>query len=268
MNTLRHRLARIGLLCALPVLFAGAARIAAVPPPAGELVKDMKIDGHFFSVEARGVGGNSYRTKDPSDLRLVVLKVSGRVETPGTLFGPDFSLAYLRRDGKEDRANIRAVASCQGNDLDNLNNVVVGEYANLSLEKGPVSFAVIFFVESDVESVQLRPWGATPIAYTIGRERPTNVFLTTNADADSLEKARAAIAAGGYTITAASNGLKKDEDGITIHYADAAEAQAREISQRVMLALGRTPSVRKNALIGLSDVVVWIGKPPSGEPKP
>lgn len=265
---LRQRTAGLVILSAAMVFVAGAARDAAAPPPAGELVRDMKIDGHFFSVEARGTGGNVYRTKNPADLRLVVLKLSGNVESTGTLFGPDFTLAYKRGDGKEDRANIRAVASCRGGALDNLNNVVVGEYANIALERGPVAFAVIFFVESDVESVQLRPWGAAPISYTFGRERPTNVFITTNADAASLDKARAAIASGGYTITGASDGLNKDEVGITIHYADAAETQAREISQRLMLALGRTPTVRKSTLIGLSDVVVWIGRPTQGEPNP
>ncbi len=233
---------------------------AVQPRTAGEAIRDVRVEGSFFTCELRGINGRVFTIKDPTKSRILVVNLAATApEDGGRIFAADFCAAYVHSQGSEDRAANLAVALAEG-DKDDPDRYYVGHESRVTVSKGPVRFALAFNIEPDVEQVSIRAFGMKPVEVTMGKERPWGVFVTTNAPGDHLDKARKTIEAGGYRVLSTSRGLNKDMTDVTIHYAGPAEAAAREVSQRLMIVLGKAPTIKKTDLMGSSDLVVWLGK--------
>jgi hypothetical protein len=114
-------------------------------------------------------------------------------------------------------------------------------------------------LENDVEAIEIHGIGIPPIKYRVGAERLYSVYVITNQGSDILSRAEKIIQPGNYNIITSTK-LSDQTKGVVIHYADGAEVQAREISQRLISGMGFLPSIEKTKLISSFDVVVWIGK--------
>jgi hypothetical protein len=145
--------------------------------------------------------------------------------------------------------------------LFNLQEFAIGNFSWLKVKSGQSRFALAFYIEPDVEVVDLYRLGvAEPLTYRIGTDRLDSVYITTNIDAQTLLQAREVIEKGGYNVVNTSELLSEEEKGITIHYREQAESQAREISQRLMIEFGQTPTLQKMSLITDVDIVIWLGE--------
>ncbi|MFW6146258.1 MAG: hypothetical protein ACOC7R_02885 [Planctomycetota bacterium] len=255
----------------LGLLVAAAAAVAAVAgtaradtdkgPTAGTL-QEFRVEGQFFTTCISN-GRRGVRVTDVDEARYIVLVCSATVPADGRIRTPDFTLRYQHEDDKWDRSRCTAVALSDEddpNDLYDIGTYAIGDYASVAIDKGRRIFALAFYVEPDVSTVQLYRLGAAkPGVHPIGTQRRYSVFITTNGDIARSKKAQEIIEQGNYRVVRISDGLVNDQTGITIHYHKGAETQAREISQRLMIEFGKTPELKEMKLASDQDVVVWLG---------
>jgi hypothetical protein len=260
-----HALPVTAKLTALGVILAALLlpTRALSAPTTGDL-QGVKIVGHYFTT---GISGPSryVSVKDPTKARYLVLVFSATLpKGEGKLYNTDFTLRYFHPDGSEDRANCDAMARTKTADADmrfRFQAFGIGEAAGIKLDSNDVMVGLGFYVEPDVESVDLYRLGvAEPLTYRIGTDRNYSVVIFTNVDTATLKRASDVIQKGGYNVVVTSDDLTADEKGITIHYRETAESQAREISQRLTTEFGVVTTVKKMDLISAADVVVWLGK--------
>jgi hypothetical protein len=237
---------------------------ASAAGPAVADLQDLKIIGHYFTT---GISNDAryVSTKDPSKGRSLVLVLSATSpKNPGKVFDSDFTLRYFHTDGNEDRAKCDAIARADEADAARMFAFArfnIGEAAWVKLDSGPTRFGVAFYVEPDVEIIDIHRIGSAELlTYRIGTERLISVAIYTNIDDKALARAKDVIQKGGYNVVNTSDSLAKDSTGITIHYREAAETQAREISQRLTAEFGTTTTVKLLELVSAVDIVVWIGK--------
>jgi len=255
-------------LCLLIALAAAAlvalpAPAAADDAPTSQTLQNLRVEGQFFTTCLRNHQRRVW-VKDPNEARYLVMVCSATVPTDGRLRTPDFTLRYKHSDGKEDRSRCTGISVSNTHDpkdIYDLGTYAIGDYSSIAIDKGRRIFALAFYVEADVREIQVYRLGvAEPLVHRVGATRQYSVFVTTNGDIAQSNKARKTIEQGDYQVVRVSDGLVADQTGITIHYMEGAEAQAREISQRMMIAFGRTPKLEKMELASDQDIVVWIGK--------
>jgi len=214
---------------------------------AGDL-KNIKVIGHHFTTSFSN-GKRIIYVKKPSEARYIVIKLAVEVPSDDSkIFTNDFVLQYLHQDGKEDRAECDAICRAKTDKLSEDDGCAMGTAAWVLFSKSGKYLSLVFFLENDVNSVSIGRIGAVPLTYQVGSDRPFSVFITTNQGSEALSKTEKVIRTGGYQVTRTSTGLSDEEKGITIHYADGAEVQAREISQRIMTAMGIAPAVKSEVL--------------------
>ncbi len=235
--------------------------VKLLPALTVEKLKDLSIVNYHFTTRISN-GRRIIYTKNPSSGRYVVMKLAATLEkNEGKIFTNDFVLKYFHSNGKEDRSQCEAIAIAETPELGDFSSFAIGSNgAWAKMNKGKIYFGVVFFIEPDVELVELYPIGRKPLTYRIGSDRLCSIHISTNRDSNLLLKAEKVIREGGYHIVGLSKKLAKDITGTTIHYADKTEAQAREISQRIMTELGIVPTLKKMRLITEVDIVVWFGK--------
>lgn len=252
---LRAKLMMLGFI-ALGFLLSTKAAIAIT---VSEL-QDLRIIGHHFTT-AISTGTRTMSIKDPSKGRYIVLKLAGTLQKgEGKVFTNDFMLTYFHSDGKEDRNECGAIAKAETGEIGEFSKCVTGNGAWISLNSGKVYFGLVFYIEPDVDTIDIHRIGIVePLTCRIGSDRLYSVFVTTNSDPKILARAEEVIRKGGYYVMT-SQELVKEQMGITIHYGEQAESQAREISQRLMTKTGIVPTLKKMALISEFDIVVWLGK--------
>lgn len=225
---------------------------------AGE-IRDLKVVSHHFSTEVSS-GTRLARINDPAKSRYLILKLRGVVAADDAkVFNTDFVLKYEHRDGSEDRARCTGIGNSKTDEHGLFGRFAVGNYAWIKLKKGKQYFGISCAIEPDVKTVEIMRFGGAPLTYTIGSSRAFSVFLTTNRGVDEVGELVEAVKSGGYDV-ATSDGLVKNERGITIHYGKYAETAAREISQRLMIKLKKAPVVKEKKLVSSYDVVIWIGQ--------
>ena len=225
-------------------------------------LKDLRVLNHYFTTAVCD-GNKVLYVNDPAEARYLILKMTATLDkADGKLYVNDFALKYYHEDGKEDRAQCKAIGACETPDLGEYGEFVISNEAGyLNVERGLIYFELIFFIEDDVTTIELYRLGHNlPIIYSIGEERLFSVYISSNSGYETLSKARRVIEQGGYLVTSTSTALSEDEDDITIHYQEQAESQAREISQRMMITLGKTPKLEKMNLITQNDIVIWLGQ--------
>jgi len=240
----------------ISILFTGQNASAI---SAGEL-KNFKVIGHHFTTSF--TNGKRYsRVKKPSEARMIVIKLAVKAPSDDSkIFINDFVLQYFHQDGKEDRAKCSAICRAKTEKLGENKGCGMGNGAWIRLDKKSKYLSLMFFLENDVKSVDISRTDAPPLTYRVGSDRTYSVFISTNQKENVLSEIEKVIRAGGYQITRTSTSLPKEEKGIIIHYAEGAETQAREISQRIMIKTNVAPEVKKMELISSNDIVVWIGK--------
>lgn len=252
---LRTKVLVVGAIVAGFLLSAHPA--AAVT--AGEL-QNLKIIGHHFTTTIAS-GIRTVSTTDPSKARFLVLKVAAVVPGKSAVaFAPDFVLVYSHADGSEDRATCDAIGEASTGTPGEFSAFHIGTVPRLTLPGGQVYFGLAFLVEPDVVSVELHPLGGPPMSYSVGPDRKYSVYLTTNTNPKLLSDVQKVIQEGGYQVTAATGQLNQEQTGVIIHYADKAESEAQEISQRLTTQLKLTPTLKKMELISEVDIVIWLGK--------
>jgi hypothetical protein len=223
---------------------------------AGDL-KNIKIIGHHFTTSFNN-GKRIISVKKPSEARYVLIKLAVEVQSDDSkIFANDFVLQYFHQDGKEDRTKCDAICRAKTAALSEDDGCAMG---NAAWVKSSKYLILVFFLENDVNSVSIGRTGAFPLTYKVGSDRPYSVFIATNQGSEALSKTEKVISAGGYQVTRTSTNLPDEKNGIIIHYADGAEVQAREISQRIMTEMGIAPVVKKMDLISDNDIVVWLGR--------
>jgi len=238
-------------------LLLGAQSALAIT--AGEL-KDPRPVCHHFTTAIR-TGLRVLGTKDPSKGRFVVIKVSATVPKDDTVvFGSDFTLVYTHANGREDRARLDAIAKADSAKPGDYGRFIGGEEPRLEVDSGLRHFGLAFWIEPDVQSLEIHVLNGKPMTYRVGSDRMCSVFLTTNADPSVLPQVKKLLEAGGVRVVGLSQGLTKGTTGITIHYADKMESQARELSQRLMMKFKKSPTLKKMKLVSEVDIVVWLGK--------
>lgn len=227
---------------------------------AGEL-QNLRVIGHYFTTEI-STGRRTIYTKDPSKGRYIVLKLSATIQKDdAVVFAPDFVLRYSHRNGREDCADCDAIAKAKTEASGEFGRFYAASVPRITINSGEVYFGLAFWIESDVETIELYRIGVTePLTYYIGSDRLYSVSIYTNGDSNPLSETKKVIQQGGFQVVDASDTLVKEETGVTIHYAEKAESQAREISQRLMTAFGIIPTVKKMELISEVDIIVWLGK--------
>lgn len=226
---------------------------------AGDLEK-IKVIGHHFTTSFNN-GKRIASVKDPSFARYIVIKLSFDSPTNDVkLFTNDFVLQYYRQNGKEDRSKCSGICRANTAMLSEDVGCSMGNAGWVLIEKVNQYLSLVFFIENEVNSIDIGRIGGTAVSYKIGSDRPYSVFLTTNQGPEKLVKYEKLILSGGYQVTRTSTNLNAEQKGITINFAKQAETQAREISQRIMTELKTVPTVQKMDLVSDNDIVVWVGK--------
>lgn len=260
-----HAMPSTAKLTALGIILAALLiPTRARPAPVTAEFQDVKILGHYFTTGLSGPN-RSVSVKDTAKARYLVMVISATLpKGEGRLYNTDFTLRYFHPDGSEDRANCDATARTKTTEPDmkfRFQTFAIGETAGIKIDATQLMVGLGFYVEPDVESVDLYRLGvAEPMTYRIGTDRSYSVVIFTNVDTATLKRAKEVIQKGGYNVVVLSDDLTSEEKGITIHYREAAESQAREISQRLTAEFGTTTTVKKMELISGADVVVWLGK--------
>lgn len=222
-------------------------------------LQDVQVIGHHFTTEI-STGSKRLFLKDASKGRYIVLKLTATVQEDGKIFTNDFALRYFHSGGKEDRAECEAIASAETAEIGKFGKYFTGNAAWMRLDNGQVYFGLVFFIEQDVNTIDIHRIGIVePLTYRIGSDRLYSVYVTSNSATEILGAAEEVIGKGGYYVNT-SQGLNEEETGVTIHYRAQAESQAREISQRLMMKLEVVPTLKKMAMISEFDIVVWLGK--------
>lgn len=248
----------LSLLSALVLALAllAASRDASAVS-AGDL-NNLRVIGHHYTTFFSN-GKRTASVKKPSEGRYLVLKLDINVPSDDSkIFTNDFVLQYFHKDGKEDRNKCTAICRAKTAKLSENDGCAIGNAAWVLLGKSNKYLTLVFYLESDVDSVKISRTGTQPLTYIVGSDRPYSVYIATNQGQDALSKAEKVISAGGYQVVGTGTSLTEEKKGITIHYAESAEVQAREISQRIMTELGVAPEVKKMKLISDNDIIVWI----------
>lgn len=251
-----------GVLVITLLILANAANAI----PAGELQDFEVIDHHFTtSITTRDLDVERSRTasvNNPLKLRYIILKLSATAaEDNAGIFTGDLRLAYFLRDGTESRVNCEAVAFCKTKEPGDFDIFRFGNKVVMTVKQGKFYFGLAAPIESDVETINIYRVGAKePLRYYIGSDRLYSVLVSTNIDdPEMLAAVKEIIKAGGYSVRVGTK-LSEDEIGTTIRYAEKAETQAREISQRLMIKLRAIPKVKELDLYSTYDIVVWLGR--------
>lgn len=237
---------------------------AANAIPAGELQDFEVIRHHFTTSNIRRHRKEATQTEvvlDPSESRFIILKLSATVpEDNARIYVHDFRLGYFHRDGKEGRRECKAIAFCETREPGDFGIFHSGIEPYVLANQGKIYFGLAAVIESDVETINIYRVGAKePLSYYIGSERLYSVLISTNIDdPEMLTAVKEIIKAGGYSVHVSTE-LSKDTIGTIIHYAEKAETQAREISQRLMIKLRAIPKVKELHLFAVHDIVVWLG---------
>jgi hypothetical protein len=239
------------------LLLSSSPALAVV---AGEL-QDFEVIGHHFTTSISTAFRN-LGIKDPSKGRYIVLKLAGRpAGGTSSLFANDFVLVYSHKDGSEDRASADAIGEADTPEPGEFKMFYAGDVSRIQVKGGSrFYFGLVFYIEPDVESIDIHRLGSRPLRYRVGSDRKYSVFVTTNTGPRVLSGAKELLDQGGYHVTQLSEGLARGTSGTTIHYAKRAESQAREISQRLMAKLNVVPTLKEMELISEQDIVVWFGK--------
>jgi hypothetical protein len=258
--SLRTRVVVTGVAAALGFLVSAVACQAEV---AGSL-QNVQIVSHQFSTRVSGEN-RKLTLKDISLGRYLVLKVAA--DNPAdkvTVYKNDWLLVYRHQNGSEDRSPCDGIARCQSAAPGEFGNFLLDKVAGYSFTERRIELGLIFYIEPDVESIQLfRIGNAEPVVYTIGPNRPLSVYVSMNSQVTPLlPQLKKTLEEGGYQLTFVSNQLPQDKTGAKILYSDKAEAAAREISQRIMTNLQMTPTleVLGDNVNTAVDILLWIGK--------
>jgi len=232
--------------------------------PAGQL-QDLEVIDHYFTTSLTTYYGDSSQTifsEDSSQLRYIILKFSAIVPEDNTrIFLHDFILGYFHRNGEEDRASCDAIGICATKEPREYQELYSGIEPFIEANQGEIYFILAAAIESDVTALNIHRVGATqPLSYFISSDRSYSVSLISNVnDLERIRTIEKTIEEGGYHVYTLTE-LAEDVTGITIHYVEQAETQAREISQRLMVKLGIVPKVEKMNLYSAEDIVVWLGE--------
>lgn len=263
MVTMAKLLAVILLPGVLVIILTLANTANAIP--AGDL-QDFEVIGHHFTTSITTRHGERSRTEvvlDPSESRWIILKLSVTVpEDNAKIFLQDFRPAYFHRDGKEDRGECKAIAVCKTREPGDFDIFRSGNEIVMTVKyQAKIYFGLAAVIDSDVETINIYRTGAKePLSYYIGSKRLYSVYISTNIDdPEMLTVVKEIIKAGGYSVHVSTE-LPADEIGTTIYYAEKAETQAREISQRLMIKLRAIPKVQELNLYGTYDITVWLGR--------
>jgi hypothetical protein len=259
-------IAKFNLLLLISACFILINQVsAATTKPTVQEMQNVNIEGHFFTTEI----ANSQRTTfitDPSQARYIILILSLTLEKgDGKIFPADFMLRYFYNDNSEMHHACEAITVVEAQASENLYDLgefSIGGTSWITGHCGKNRIAISCPVAAGIDSIDLYLLGnPEPLTYRIGTDRLYSVFITTNNDdAKTLLRAKKIIQKGGYNVIETSNGLVGEKEGITIHYRERAESQAREISQRLMTEFGKTPEIKKMTLIAYVDIVIWLGK--------
>jgi len=252
----------LGVVAAVFLISAGPATAAA--PPTVKEIQNLKIEGHFFTT-AISSSERTISTTDASKSRYLVLVLSATLEKgEGKLYAPDFALRYFHDDGNEDRSRCGAMMISETTAPEkvfDMGEFAVGEFSWIKLHSGQNRFALAFIIEPDTGVVDLYRLGiAEPLTYNIGKDRLYSVYIATNIAAKPLLRAKEIMQKNGYQVVYATETLDQEQTGLTIHYREQSENQAREISKRLGKKFGKDPTLQKMELISAEDIVIWLGK--------
>lgn len=250
-------MASIGkLISTFVVLVLLTTQVAA--GTAGEIT-GLEVLGHRFSTHISSKKRTA-RVGDPANARYLILKLKGTVSADDErFFCADFVLRIVDSRGLEERSRCRGVFTARTSDPNEFLDAGVGSDSRFNFSKGTKYFGLAFVVGANVTTVEILRPGVPGILYEIGEDRPYSVHLSTNADPARLDIAARSIRSGGYQVKT-SDKLDPAFTGITINYAASAEGAAREISQRLMLELQQTATLKRANLGGGNDIVIWLGK--------
>jgi len=252
------KVAAVGLaaLVLLTAVYVGRAEVARD-------LQNLKVLSQCFSTRVSGLTQIA-TLKDITRGRYLILKVAADAPADNpTLFKNDWVLVYQHADGTEDRASCDGIAKCESAEAGEFGTFYLGEAARVSFTARQIHLGLAFYVEPDVETVQLFRIGwAEPLVCPIGTKRPFSVFITTNSKPDLLPQVKQTLEEGGYQVTAVSTALNADHAGVTILYGDKVEAAAREISQRLMTKFQMVPALQPlgEDVASEVDILIWIGK--------
>lgn len=224
--------------------------------------KDIRVVGHHFTTS---FSNNKARisVKNPLQARYLVLHLSVNISSDNTkVFVDDFILSYFQQDGNESRSKCVALCRSKTADLGDFEGCSIGQGGWVIFDKATKYFSLVFFLENDVETIEIHGIGLAPIRYKVGTNRLYSVYIITNQGSPTLSKTEKCIQPGNYHIITSTNSTKlaPDTKGSVIHYAEGAEVQAREISQRLISGMGISASLEIMNLVSSFDVVVLIGK--------
>lgn len=227
-------------------------------------IQNVQVLGSYFT-SAISNSDNTASVNDPTKGRYLMLVLTGSLtKHGGKFFTSDFMLQYAHDDNSEDRSRCSALAVCQPTADKTLigdQEFAIGDYAWAKADLGSQQMTLAFYLEPDVKVVDLYMAGVSdPIIYRVGSDRTVSVYVASNVDDATTSQAEAVLEQGGYNVIEVSHGLNSGQSGISIHYREAMESQAREISQRLMTAFNKTPTLLTMDVLSEVDIVVWIGK--------
>lgn len=224
---------------------------------AGEL-QNLKITNHHFTTTIITANQKMIWAINPKTSRYVVLELTAVAQNNTKIFSSDFVLSYSIED-KEERSSCAAIGTVDEN---HLISFYAGVLPRITVQKGKIYLTLAFMIESDVEKITLQQVGdATSLTYHIGNKRPYSVFVATNTGSQQLlSDVQTIIQSGGYDVVALTDNLATHVSGTTIYYAEKAESEAREISQRLMVKFGFIPTLKEMKLISDVDIVIWLGE--------
>ncbi len=247
------------LALALPVGLLLPNSLDATQVTAG--MSDLSVVSHHFTTSISS-GRNRLTVTDPGEGRYIVLLMKGSFSSNGgRVFTYDFLLRYTR-NRLERRGACRAIAPGDTSGAPAFGRFLVGYGSFISADEDTRYFGLACYIQPNTSTVEIFRMGAADrVNYRVGSDRPYSVFVTTNRPRATMTNAVQAIESGGYQVKTSTR-LRASTKGITIHYTQKAETQAREIAQRLMTALDVVPTVKKMSLASTHDVVVWLGKDP------
>lgn len=238
--------------------------VSALPPLGTTMLSNVHIEDYFFTTHIAGATNYKHITDITTTTRILVLELSAAIkEKEIPMYSADFILRYVHDDGEEDRSQCLALGVDEDGDF----GYAIGNNSSVTItrkviDNEPLRFQLAFAIEGDVDSIDLYLVGtAEPVSLYIGGTRLYSVKIFTNMGTETLEKARSVVEDGGYRVVYTSEDLKAENaEGITIYYADKAESQAREISQRLMLEFGKAAKIKSlNEISNTAcDILVWI----------
>lgn len=257
------RKSTIAVLLIVTLIFL-AANLTDANAMLGGKLENARIENMHYSTRVIGQinqqQAGSRGTNDPSTIRFLILTITA--DAPATqelLFARDFVLYYTNNG--ETRASCLGIAAVDSKLHSNTFYLTdIFNEPGIKIQGPRVSFALLFFVENNVNSFTLYRIGTdNPIQFNPGT-RKLSIFLTTNSlNSSELAEIERLTADSGCSV-ATSMELSDNTEGITIFYAPKAEGAAREISQRLMTKFNHEPRIQESSLITSYDVIIWIGR--------